>query len=216
MLEIKLTGCFAHFFFEFLKVLLHLLGGNFGIGPGVFDGNGDVVSFCYLHQVRVGLRRLRVALRVFRGLARRRPADAFEARLARDTERVGALSMLLAALKDAEKASGSLDDTAAIQVLTRERKKRVEAAESFREGGREDAAVKEESEVALIDAYLPAALDEAELDALIAAAIAEAGATEPKDLGSVMKILQPKTAGRADGKVVSTKVREALAARPSS
>ena len=138
--------------------------------------------------------------------------DLREARLARDTERVGALSMLLAALKDAEKASGSLDDTAAIQVLTRERKKRVEAAESFREGGREDAAVKEESEVALIDAYLPAALDEAELDALIAAAIAEAGATEPKDLGSVMKLLQPKTAGRADGKVVSTKVRDALGA----
>lgn len=138
--------------------------------------------------------------------------DLREARLARDTERVGALSMLLAALKDAEKASGSLDDTAAIQVLTRERKKRVEAAESFREGGREDAAVKEEGEVALIDAYLPAALDEAELDALIAAAIAEAGATEPKDLGSVMKLLQPKTAGRADGKVVSTKVRDALGA----
>ena len=137
-------------------------------------------------------------------------ADIREARLARDTEKVGALSMLLAALKDAEKASGSLDDTAAIQVLTRERKKRVEAAESFREGGREDAAAKEEAEVALIDVYLPAALDEAELDAMIAAAIAEAGATEAKDLGSVMKLLQPKTAGRADGKVVSAKVREAL------
>ena len=137
-------------------------------------------------------------------------ADIREARLARDTEKVGALSMLLAALKDAEKASGSLDDTAAIQVLTRERKKRVEAAESFREGGREDAAAKEEAEVALIDVYLPAALDEAELDAMIAAAIAEAGATEPKDLGGVMKLLQPKTAGRADGKVVSAKVREAL------
>ena len=138
--------------------------------------------------------------------------DLRAARLARDSERVGALSMLLAALKDAEKAAGSLDDTAAIQVLTRERKKRVEAAESFREGGREDAAAKEEAEVALIDAYLPAALDEAELDALIAAAIAEAGATEPKDLGSVMKLLQPRTAGRADGKIVSTKVREALGA----
>lgn len=137
-------------------------------------------------------------------------ADLRAARLARDTERVSALSMLLAALKDAEKASGSLDDAAAIQVLTRERKRRVEAAESFREGGREDAAVKEEGEVALIDAYLPAALDEAELDAMVAAAIAEAGASEAKDLGGVMKILQPRTAGRADGKVVSAKVREAL------
>ena len=136
--------------------------------------------------------------------------DLRTARLARDGERVSALSMLLAALKDAEKSAGALDDAAAIQVLTRERKKRVEAAESFREGGREDAAVKEEAEVALIDAYLPAALDEAELDALIAAAIAETGAADPKDLGAVMKVLQPRTAGRADGKVVSGKVREAL------
>ena len=137
-------------------------------------------------------------------------ADLREARLARDGERVGALSMLLAALRDAEKSAGSLDDAAAVQVLTRERKRRVEAAESFREGGREDAAAKEESEVALIDAYLPAALDEAELDALVAAAIAETGASGPKDLGTVMKALQPRTAGRADGKVVSGKVREAL------
>lgn len=137
-------------------------------------------------------------------------ADLREARLARDSETVGALSMLLAALKDAEKASGSLDEAGAIQVLTRERKKRVEAAESFREGGREDAALKEESELALIDRYLPAQLSPEELAELIAAAIAEAGATEPKDLGGVMKILQPKTAGRADGKAVSNAVREAL------
>lgn len=137
-------------------------------------------------------------------------ADLREARLARDSERVGALSMLLAALRDAEKSAGSLDEAAAVQVLTRERKRRVEAAESFREGGREDAAAREESEVALIDAYLPAALDEAEIDALVAAAIAETGASGPQDLGAVMKVLQPRTAGRADGRVVSGKVREAL------
>ncbi|MGA0122722.1 MAG: GatB/YqeY domain-containing protein [Gaiellales bacterium] len=137
-------------------------------------------------------------------------ADLKAARLARDTERVGALSMLLAALRDAEKAQGALDDAAAIQVLTRERKRRVEAAESFREGGREDDAVKEEAEAALIDAYLPAALSPAELAELVAQAIAETGATEPKDLGSVMKVLTPRTQGRADGKAVSTAVREAL------
>ena len=147
------------------------------------------------------------------GMIEQVEAELREARLARDSEQVGALTMLLAALKDAEKANGgTLDDAGAIQVMTRERKKRVEAAESFREGGREDAALKEEAELALIDAYLPAQLAPEELSELIASAIAEAGATEPKDLGSVMKILQPKTAGRADGKAVSTAVREALGA----
>ncbi len=133
-----------------------------------------------------------------------------EARLARDTKTVGALSMLLAAFKDAEKSAGGLDDASAIQVLTRERKRRIEAAESFREGGREQDAVNEEAEAAMIDAYLPAQLSPEELHELIAAAIAEAGATEAKDLGSVMKILQPRVAGRADGKAVSTAVRESL------
>lgn len=139
-------------------------------------------------------------------------ADLKAARLARDTERVGALSMLLAALRDAEKAQGSLDESAAIQVLTRERKRRVEAAESFREGGREADAAKEEAEAALIDAYLPAQLAPAELAELVAQAISEVGATEPKDLGAVMKVLTPRTQGRADGKAVSTAVREALGA----
>ncbi len=139
-------------------------------------------------------------------------ADLREARFARDAEKVTALSMLLAALIDAEKANGALDEMTAIQVLTRERKRRVEAAESFREGGREEAAVKEESEAALIDGYLPEPIAPDALTVMIAAAIAEAGATTPKDLGAVMKLLQPKTAGRADGKAVSMAVREALGA----
>ncbi len=139
-------------------------------------------------------------------------ADLREARFARDAEKVSALSMLLAALTDAEKANGVLDELAAIQVLTRERKRRVEAAESFREGGREEAAVKEESEAALIDGYLPEQIAPGELSVMIAAAIVEAGATTPKDLGAVMKLLQPKTAGRADGKAVAMAVREALGA----
>ena len=136
--------------------------------------------------------------------------DLREARLARDGERVGALGMLLAALKDAEKAQGSLDDAAAIQVLTRERKRRVEAAESFREGGRDDEAAKEEREAALIDAYLPAPLSEDELAGIIAAAIAATGASGPQELGAVMKVVQPQTAGRADGKAVAQAVRQAL------
>ncbi len=139
-------------------------------------------------------------------------ADLREARFARDAEKVSALSMLLAALTDAEKANGALDEMAAIQVLTRERKRRVEAAESFREGGREEAALKEESEAVLIDGYLPEQIAPDALTAMIAAAIAEAGATTPKDLGAVMKLLQPKTAGRADGKAVAMAVREALGA----
>ncbi len=139
-------------------------------------------------------------------------ADLREARFARDAEKVTALSMLLAALIDAEKANGALDEMTAIQVLTRERKRRVEAAESFREGGREEAALREESEAALIDGYLPEQIAPAQLAAMITAAIAEAGATTPKDLGAVMKLLQPKTAGRADGKAVSMAVREALGA----
>ena len=147
------------------------------------------------------------------GMIEQVEAELREARLARDSEQVGALTMLLAALKDAEKANGgTLDDAGAVQVMTRERKKRVEAAESFREGGREEAALKEEAELAMIDRYLPAQLTPAEIAELISAAISEAGATEPKDLGSVMKILQPKTAGRADGKAVSMAVREALGA----
>ncbi len=139
-------------------------------------------------------------------------ADLREARFARDADKVSALSMLLAALTDAEKTNGALDEMAAIQVLTRERKRRVEAAESFREGGREEAALKEESEAALIDGYLPEQIASGELSVMIAAAIAEAGATMPKDLGAVMKLLQPKTAGRADGKAVAMAVREALGA----
>lgn len=137
-------------------------------------------------------------------------ADLRTARLARDSDMVGALSMLLAALRHVQKSAGSLDDVAATQVLTRERKRRVEAAESFREGGREDDALKEEFEASLIDTYLPEQLSEQEVTELVAAAISEAGATTPKDLGAVMRILQPKVVGRTDGKALAGAVRGAL------
>ena len=138
-------------------------------------------------------------------------SDLRTARLARDSKRVGALTMLLTSLQTAAKdAGGELSEQETITVLRRERKRRDEAAASFREGGREEQAAAEEFEAELIGGYLPAALDPAELDALVAAAIDEAGATSPKDLGTVMKLVQPRVAGRADGKTVSGAVRAAL------
>jgi uncharacterized protein YqeY len=95
-------------------------------------------------------------------------------------------------------------------VLRRERKRRLEAAEQFRAGNRPELASKEESEAELIQGYLPAELDDAELDALIAEAIANTGANSPQDMGQVMKAAMPTVAGRADGKRVSARVRQAL------
>ena len=137
--------------------------------------------------------------------------DLRSARLARDPKAVGALTMLLTALQGAAKeAGGQLAEPEAIAILQRERKRRQEAAASFREGGREEQAAAEEYEAALIEGYLPARLSDADLDALVRAAVAEAGATSPKDLGAVMKLVQPRVAGRADGKTVSGAVRAAL------
>ena len=123
------------------------------------------------------------------------------------------LGTLLAALQGADKdAGGSLDEAGAIAVLRRERKRRAEAAESFREAGREDDAVGEEDpEGALIEGYMPAALDPAELDRMVAEAVSEAGATTPREMGAVMKLLTPRVAGRADGRTVSDAVKRALA-----
>jgi uncharacterized protein len=95
-------------------------------------------------------------------------------------------------------------------VLRRERKRRLEAAEQFRGGGRPELADKEESEAELIQGYLPAELGDAELDAIIADAIAQTGAGDAKDMGPVMKAVMSRTGGRADGKRVSARVREAL------
>jgi len=139
-------------------------------------------------------------------------ADLREARLARDAARVQVLGTLLAALQSAEKdAGGALDDAAATAVLRRERKRRAEAAESFREAGREEDAAREDAEGALIEGYMPAALDPAELDRMVAEAVSEAGATTPREMGAVMKLLTPRVAGRADGRTVSDAVKRALA-----
>lgn len=137
--------------------------------------------------------------------------DRLAARKARDADRVTALGGLLAALQEAEvQARGTLSEQDEIALLRRERKRREEGAASFREGGREAGALKEEAEAALIGAYLPAELGAGALTAIVDAAIAEVGATSPRELGNVMKLVMARTEGRADGKTVSALVRERL------
>jgi uncharacterized protein len=134
--------------------------------------------------------------------------DMTSAMKAGEKQRVGALRLVLSELQKAAK-EGSDDELA---VLRRERKRRLEAAAQFREGGRPELAEQEESEAKLIETYLPAELGDDELDAIIAAAIEETSAGSPKDMGLVMKAVMAKTGGRADGKRTSAKVREALGA----
>ena len=132
--------------------------------------------------------------------------DMTSAMKAGEKQRVGALRLVLSELQKAAKDGG--DDEQA--VLRRERKRRLEAATQFRDGGRPELAAQEESEAELIETYMPAELDDAELEAIVAAAIAETGASEPKDMGQVMKAVMLRTGGRADGKRASARVREAL------
>jgi uncharacterized protein YqeY len=133
-------------------------------------------------------------------------ADITTAMKSSERERVTALRLVLSELQKAAK-DGSDDELA---VLRRERKRRLEAADQFREGGRVELADKEQSEAELISGYLPAELEDSELDALVADALAETGASTPKEMGQVMKVVMGRVAGRADGKRVSARVREAL------
>lgn len=139
-------------------------------------------------------------------------ADVKDAMRARDGDRTTALRMLVAALQDEGKAKlRELEPEEEIAVLTRERKKRVEAADGFERGGATDRADAERAQAAMIEGYLPEQLGEDELAALVAAAIAETGAASPQQMGLVMKTLMPRVQGRADGKVVSGLVQRALA-----
>jgi uncharacterized protein YqeY len=134
--------------------------------------------------------------------------DITGAMKAGEKERVGALRLVLSELQKAEKEGG--DDELA--VLRRERKRRLEAAAQFRDGGRPELADQEESEAVLIAGYLPAELSDEELGRMIAVAIAETGASSPRDMGQVMKAVMAASGGRADGKRASARVREALGA----
>ncbi|MFL5823260.1 MAG: GatB/YqeY domain-containing protein [Solirubrobacteraceae bacterium] len=136
-------------------------------------------------------------------------SDVNAAMKAGERERVGALRVVLSELQKAAKEGG--DDEVA--VLRRERKRRLEAAEQFRSGGRAELAEKEEAEAGLIEGYLPAELDDSELQTMVSQAIAETGASDPKDMGQVMKVVMAQAAGRVDGKRVSERVRKALGTR---
>jgi uncharacterized protein len=135
-----------------------------------------------------------------------------DARLARDDARRDALSLLLSALRSAEKElQRSLSEDESLQVLQRERKKRVEAMEAFDEAGREEQADREEFELDVIEEFMPDPLSEEELEEVVDNVIAEVGATSLRDLGRVMADVMPQVSGRADGSTVSQLVREKLA-----
>jgi uncharacterized protein len=135
-------------------------------------------------------------------------ADSREALKSGDRDRASALRLVVDALQQDAKL-GKGDEVA---VLQRERKKRLEAAQAYRQGGRAEQAEAEESEAKMIETYLPEQLSDEELARLVEEAIADAGATEPKQIGQVMSTLMPKVGGRADGKRVSAAVRDRLGA----
>jgi uncharacterized protein YqeY len=139
-------------------------------------------------------------------------SDMTQAMRARDEARLNAIRMIKAALKKHEVDSMKpLDESTELQVLSTLIKQRREAAEMFRKGGRAELAEKEEAELKLIESYMPAAPTEQEIEAAIAAALAETGVTSAKQMGVVMKAAQAKLAGkRVDGKALSDKVRARL------
>jgi uncharacterized protein len=146
-------------------------------------------------------------------LKSRLKADLNAAMKARDELTTATLRMALTAISTEEvagKQARELADDEVVQVLTREAKKRREAAEAFDAAGRGELAQRERAERTVLDAYLPSQLEDAELSEFVRAAIAESGATTSNQLGAVMRLVVPKVAGRADGKRVSDEVRRQL------
>ena len=132
--------------------------------------------------------------------------------LARDAPRRDALRLILNSLRSAEKdLQRPLSEEEELQVLQRERKRRNEAAEAFRAGGREEQAQQEELELEVLEEFMPEPLSEDELERIVDDAIAENGATSLRDMGRVMADVMPQIAGRADGSAVGQLVREKLA-----
>ena len=148
------------------------------------------------------------------GLKEKLQADLTDAIRARDEVKSGTVRMLLTAITNEEVAGKSakvLTDAEIITVLSRESKKRREAVDAYTEAKREDLANKEKAEGVIIAQYLPEQLSEAEIKKMIADAIAETNAAGPAGMGLVMKVLQPKIAGKADGGLVSALVKASLA-----
>jgi uncharacterized protein YqeY len=143
-------------------------------------------------------------------------SDLKDAMRAKDAPRLGVLRMLKSAIKNAaiEKggASAELDDAEATQVIRKQVKQRQDSIESFEKGGRPELATKEKDELAILSTYLPQAMSADELAASVRAAISEVGATSRAQMGAVMKALQAKLAGRADGKSLSQEVQRQLGA----
>jgi uncharacterized protein len=138
--------------------------------------------------------------------------DLKTAMLEHDNERRDTLRLILASLRSSEKdLQRPLSDDEELQVLQRERKRRIEAAAAFRDGGREERAEKEEQELTVLREFMPEQLSEDELGDIIDDVIAEVGATSINQLGRVMADVMPQVAGRADGSMVSQLVREKLA-----
>ncbi len=132
--------------------------------------------------------------------------DVKSAMKAGERERVRALRMVADALQKAEKDNGGDP----VEVLQRERKRRLEAAEAYRDGGRAEAADAEQREADLIASYLPEQVSDDELKQIVGDAVAESGASSPQEMGKVMAVVMPKVKGRADGKRVSAAVKEML------
>lgn len=125
---------------------------------------------------------------------------------AREKERVHALRLIASELQKAEKDQSGDE----VQVLQRERKRRLEAAEAYRDGGRDEQAESEEREAEIIASYMPEQLSDEQLEAIVGDAVAESGASSPQEMGRVMALVMPKVKGQADGKRVSAAVKGKL------
>lgn len=146
-------------------------------------------------------------------LPERIDSDLKDAMRAKDAAKLGVLRMLKSALKYSaieKSAKGRLDDAEAAQVIRKQVKQRQDSIEQFEKGGRPELAAKEKEELLILNAYLPKGLEAEELAALVREAISEVGATSKAQMGAVMKALQAKVAGRADGKTLSQEVSRQL------
>jgi len=141
-------------------------------------------------------------------LIERVQADAVTALKAGDRERAGALRLIVSELQKAEKDGGADE----VEVLQRERKRRLESAQAYRDAERADLASSEQSEAELIESYMPQQLSDDELHAIVGDAVAQSGASSPKEMGKVMAAVMPQVKGRADGRRVSAAVQEKLTA----
>ena len=147
-------------------------------------------------------------------LQQRVDSDLKEAMRAKDATKLGVLRMLKSALKYAaiakSDAEAELSDAEAVQVIRKQAKQRQDSIESFEKGGRAELAEKEKEELAILNTYLPQGMSPDELTKVVRETIAELGATSKAQMGAVMKALQPKVAGRADGKTLSAEVARQL------